>query len=63
MGLLDSLNRLARHFEAKPDDAPDVAAYKSAMTDGFDGLRRNIQTLDAVVTKEGWAEDAPPASE
>ncbi|MHB1631309.1 MAG: hypothetical protein ACYCQL_03690 [Acidithiobacillus sp.] len=41
---LEALNRLARHFEVKPDDAPDVAEYKSAMTDGFDSLRRSLRS-------------------
>ncbi|MHB8365499.1 MAG: hypothetical protein ACYDB0_00585 [Acidithiobacillus sp.] len=60
MGLLESLNRLARHFEVKPDDAPDVAEYKFAMTGGFNGLRRGMRALDAAVAavaKEGGPEE------
>lgn len=57
MGLLESLNRLARHFEIKPDDAPDVAEYKSAMTGGFNVLRRDMRALDAAAAKEGGSEE------
>lgn len=57
MGLLESVNRLARHFEVKPDDTPDVVAFKSAMTDGFNALQRDMHAFGAEITKEDGSKE------
>jgi hypothetical protein len=49
MGLRESLNKLAGHFEVKADDPPGVKEYKEAMTDGFDSLSRDVQSLDTLI--------------
>lgn len=48
MGLRESLNKLAGHFEVKKTNAPDVKAYKETMLEGFGSLSSDVQDLDTL---------------
>lgn len=58
MGLRESLNKLAGHFEVKETDAPDVVAYKETMLEGFGSLSSDVQDLDALTCSPTGADRA-----
>jgi hypothetical protein len=43
---LAALDKLMGHFGARAEDAPDVQAYKAAVTEGLTCLGQDMQALD-----------------
>lgn len=56
MGLRESLNRLAGHFEASEGDTPEVKEYKQVMQEGFARMDADVLALEKTVKGEDHAE-------